>query len=212
MVEKELPELVHLAKFFAVTDKPARRKRSTEHADYGSWRSKVDNAKERHETIRKRAHEKRMRHNQTVELENTEDEDDVQHQPQKRWFGPFLDWLERLTTVRTKELGFLYMGIQKKFLLYEAKTPCRNARLSAQMQLFMNTDIAMDATYAYYLQGTFLPPSRSGITKAYAYFGLDPHALVELQAIGNARMQYTSDRRKLIDTLTYPGLSIVGTV
>lgn len=34
--------------------------------------------------------------------------------------------------------------------------------------------------------------------------------MVELQVIGNAKMSYSSQRCKLIDTLTYPGFSIKG--
>lgn len=74
--------------------------------------------------------------------------------------------------------------------------------------MFLDANVQMEATYAYYFSGTILPsPS---ITGTYAYFGLEPSAYLGLRVVGNAQMQYQSQRQKLIDTLSYPGLSIKG--
>lgn len=42
------------------------------------------------------------------------------------------------------------------------------------------------------------------------YFSVEPSAYLGLRIVGNARLQYTSGEQKLIDTLSYPGLSIKG--
>ena len=42
------------------------------------------------------------------------------------------------------------------------------------------------------------------------YFSVEPSAYLGLRILGNARLQYTSGEQKLIDTLSYPGLSIKG--
>lgn len=71
----------------------------------------------------------------------------------------------------------------------------------------LEADLAMDATYAYYLSGTFIPPSKP---EAFAYFGMEPEAYLGLHIQGNAQMQTTSGRKKIVDTLTYPGLAVKG--
>jgi hypothetical protein len=73
--------------------------------------------------------------------------------------------------------------------------------------MFFDTDISMDATYAYYFSGTILPPSTPD---TYVYFGLEPSAYMGMRLVGNARMQAGTEREKLIDTLSYPGLSVKG--
>jgi hypothetical protein len=63
----------------------------------------------------------------------------------------------------------------------------------------------MDITFAYYFSG-----SLTGITDTYAYVGIEPSAYIGLRVDGVAKLQYTSDRVKLIDTLSWPGLAIKG--
>lgn len=38
----------------------------------------------------------------------------------KRWFGKFLGWLKKVTHVKVDNDGFLTMGHQESFLLYNA--------------------------------------------------------------------------------------------
>ncbi|KAF3058357.1 hypothetical protein GL218_05328 [Daldinia childiae] len=71
----------------------------------------------------------------------------------------------------------------------------------------LEANIQMDATYAYYFQGQFIPPKSPEV---YAYLGMEPSAYVGLHLVGNAMMQYTSGRKKIIDTLAYPGLAVKG--
>lgn len=48
----------------------------------------------------------------------------------------------------------------------------------------------------------------TGITDTFAYVGIEPSAYLGLRIDGLAKLQYTSDRVKLIDTLSWPGLAI----
>ena len=77
----------------------------------------------------------------------------------------------------------------------------------AKMKMYLDTDIQMDATYAYYLSGTIVPPK---VTNTYGYLGVEPSAYLGLRIEGNAILRYTSEWKKLVDTLAYPGLSIKG--
>ncbi|OQE10109.1 hypothetical protein PENFLA_c093G00176 [Penicillium flavigenum] len=65
----------------------------------------------------------------------------------------------------------------------------------------------MDATYAYYLSATFIPP---GKPETFAYFGMEPEAYLGLHVEGRVIAQTQTDRKKIIDTLTYPGLAVKG--
>lgn len=73
--------------------------------------------------------------------------------------------------------------------------------------MYLDADVQMDATYAYYLSGTIVPLK---VDDTYGYLGIEPSAYLGLRLEGNAIMTYTSEWRKLIDTLAYPGLSIKG--
>lgn len=48
------------------------------------------------------------------------------------------------------------------------------------------------------------------MTDTYGYLGVEPSAYLGLRLEGNAVLSYTSEWKKLIDTLAYPGLSIKG--
>ena len=67
--------------------------------------------------------------------------------------------------------------------------------------MYLDANVQIDATYAYYLSGTIVPLK---VDDTYGYLGIKP------SAYGNAIMTYTSEWRKLINILTYPGLSIKG--
>jgi hypothetical protein len=92
-------------------------------------------------------------------------------------------------------------------LLLLTSFSCPGKTFYATLKMYFDTTLDMEATYAYYFSGTIVPPA---ITGTYAYFGLEPVAYMGLRLVGNARLQATTGRKKLIDTLSYPGLSIKG--
>lgn len=73
--------------------------------------------------------------------------------------------------------------------------------------MYLDADVEMEATYAYYFSGTVIPPA---VTGTYAYFSLEPSAYLGLRIVGNARLQASTGRKKLLDTISYPGLAIKG--
>ncbi|OQD79993.1 hypothetical protein PENANT_c040G10948 [Penicillium antarcticum] len=125
----------------------------------------------------------------------------------KRWFGTFMGWLKKMNTVEAGNDGVLNMAFQKSFLLYRAVKGCARRAFYAEMRMYLDADVQMDATYAYYLSGTIVPLK---VDDSYGYLGIEPSAYLGLRLEGNAIMTYTSEWRKLIDTLAYPGLSIKG--
>ena len=84
---------------------------------------------------------------------------------------------------------------------------CPGQTFSADMQMYLDANVEMDATYAYYFSGTIVPPA---VTGTYAYLSLEPSAYLGLRIVGNARLQATTGRKKILDTVSYPGLSIKG--
>ena len=183
-----------------VTDTPARKRSvEEEHMPYKDWKAKVKSAKKSLRELRKRQKDV-LSSSQIMERDETQDTG-----VGKRWFGAFLSWLQKLNTVETSNIGYLNMAFQQSILLYRAMIGC--SKTNAQLNIYLDTQAAMDATYAYYFSGTIVPPA---ITGTYAYFGVDPSIYLGLTITGSARMQYTSARQPLIATLSYPGLAIKG--
>ncbi|GAB1317703.1 chitinase [Madurella fahalii] len=110
---------------------------------------------------------------------------------ERRWWGIFTNWLKKLTTVTKEEVGDLPLGWADtiKYLQSQVGLPC------------------MQATYAYYLSATFIPPSKPD---AFFYFGIEPTAYMELVLTGNAAARLGTGRKKIIDILAYPDLAIKG--
>ncbi|EGX88796.1 bacteriodes thetaiotaomicron symbiotic chitinase, putative [Cordyceps militaris CM01] len=175
-------------------------------ASFG-WHERVRRAVSRDDVLRKRSGPI----NVTVPMDLDEaamaEWDDTGKQLNKRWWGTFTSWLARLTTVTKSEVGELPLYYSDKINLFSAKTGCPGRSYFASLKVDLEAEVSMDATYAYYLSGTFIPPSKPDV---YAYFGMDPHAYLGLKVTGDAQLQYTSKKKKLIDTLSYPGLAVKG--
>jgi hypothetical protein len=75
------------------------------------------------------------------------------------------------------------------------------------MRMYLDADVEMDATYAYYLSGTIAPLQ---VIDTYGYLGVEPSAYLGIRLEADAVFKYTSPWKKLVDTLAYPGLSIKG--
>ncbi|KAK5011701.1 hypothetical protein LTR28_007843 [Elasticomyces elasticus] len=105
----------------------------------------------------------------------------------KRWFSDFLGWLKRLNTVDSKNVGFLSMLLKQNILFFKVSFGCPGQPFSASLKMYLDANVEMEATYAYYFSGTIVPLA---VTDTYAYFALKPSAYLGL--------------------LLYPGLSIKG--
>lgn len=126
---------------------------------------------------------------------------------EKRWFGSFLRWLQKLTRVESKEKGNLDLTYSKSLLIYSARVGCPESTLQAGLDIHADASLNLNAQYAYYLSGTVVPPA---VDDTFAYFSVQPTTYLGVRMNGNAALRYTSQRKKLIETLTYPGLSIRG--
>ncbi|KAJ0414559.1 hypothetical protein BJY00DRAFT_318644 [Aspergillus carlsbadensis] len=93
-------------------------------------------------------------------------------------------------TVTKSELVVIPLIWARTFPLFYAQSSCPGASFHANLGVDLEANLVMDATYAYYLSGTFIPPSKP---EAFAYFGMSPTA-----------------RKTIIDTLAYPGLAVKG--
>ncbi|RYP24055.1 hypothetical protein DL765_000783 [Monosporascus sp. GIB2] len=141
-----------------------------------------------------------------IELHPVEQDTGVSHIP-KRWWGAFLGWLERMTTVRDGAVGDLPLDYADEIKIFEAKWGCPGKTFHANLRMDLQVQMSMQATYAYYYSGTFIPPSKPDV---FFYFGIEPTAYLGLKLEGNAVAKLTTGKKKIIDTIGYPGLAVKG--
>lgn len=180
-----------------MTNSPAGKRAVFEGSQtYADWRKRIDNAKVEQKQVQKRVQLKEDKTAQSRALG-------------RRWYGIFSDWLQKLTKVEKEDQGSISMAVTRSIVLYSGRKSCTygNAQLNAALDVVTDASVAMDARYAYYFSGTVLPLS---ITNTYAYFGVQPSVSLGIRVNGNAELDWQSDRVKIIDTLSYPGLSIKG--
>ena len=118
-----------------ITNSPAKAKREAyrQHLSNAEWRSKIKEARQTHDRLRKRK-EPRAYGITTTEMSQPD------NSLSKRWFGAFLEWLGRLVslhlstlspgfdpginfdqnTVESKQVGYLSMAFQRSILLFKA--------------------------------------------------------------------------------------------
>ena len=194
-----------------VTDEPTEKskKRSkrdySKHMGFDEWKARVDQAKKR--DLEEAGLDE---HIQTRRSFTPEPHDVSTHAMERRWYGAFKEWLKKLNSIVKDEKGFLPMGWSSVLTLYSGRLECESdAGISFQAGLDVTADFDFDmrTQYAYYFSGTIVPPK---IIDTYAYVGAHPYMEAGITVAGEAHLGYTSDRKKIIDTLTYPGLAIKG--
>lgn len=183
-----------------MTDSPAsKRKRSTDDngLTFAEWRDRVDRAKV--------LDTDRSSQNHTGSLNVRSQDSSVR----RRWWGTFVHWVKKLTTVTKSDGGVLPMGLVRSLVLYSGRRKCSNdaVTFTAGMDITADFNMEMNARYSYYFSGTVVPPA---VTDMYAYVGVHPRVYAGIGITGNADLYYPSERKKIIDTLTYPGLAIKG--
>ncbi|KAI8228514.1 hypothetical protein K4K54_002151 [Colletotrichum sp. SAR 10_86] len=107
----------------------------------------------------------------------------------KRWWGTFTRWLAKLTMVTRSEVGDLPVGWADTINLFKASRGCPGKTWSANLRMDLEAEITMQFTYAYYYS---------------------VRAQVGLKMVGNAELRYTTNKKKIVDTLGYPGLAVKG--
>ncbi|KGO37509.1 hypothetical protein PEX1_029170 [Penicillium expansum] len=117
------------------------------------------------------------------------------------------EWLKKLTTVTKASVGVIELGLSRTINLFYAKWGCPGETYFGELSMDLEADLSMDATYAYYLSATFIPP---GKPETFAYFGMELGAYIGLHVEGRVIAQTQTERKKIIDNLTYPGLAMKG--
>ncbi|KAK9775004.1 putative chitinase [Seiridium cardinale] len=203
-----------------------KRKRSMEDTAlrFHEWKARVDSAKEGDaldspETYTAKAKFKRAE--QPLYSRTNRDEGshpDDEHETsilapstiEKRWFGAFVEWVRRVTTLTSTNTGSLPMGFSKAFTLYSGRLSCTNdvgVTLNAGLDITTDVALQMHTMYSYYLSGSIVPFQ---VNDAYAFVRVQPELSTGITINGNAELIYTSEVRKIIDTISYPGLAIKG--
>ncbi|OAF98482.1 uncharacterized protein CC84DRAFT_1075110, partial [Paraphaeosphaeria sporulosa] len=142
----------------------------------------------------------------------TDEPGSTKHKPHlgRRWWGKFTAWLEKLTTITKEGAGNLPMGLSKVFNIYSGRLQCANpsgVTITAGLDITADVRLQMGTRYAYYFSGTVVPPN---IIDTYVFLGAQPSISSTVEIRGNAQLEYESEVKKLISTITYPGLSIKG--
>jgi hypothetical protein len=175
----------------------SRKKRDLEHGvSFSEWKSRIDLAK------RKTNNFKRETTARTADM--------VVRTKDKRWFGPFREWLNKLNTLESEQTGVLPMAFAKFFTLFSGRIFCRSdagVTFTAGLDVTTDLQLHMDARYSYYFSGTVVPPR---VNDMYAFARTQPRVMAGITIAGDAQLGYQTEPRKLISTLTYPGLAIKG--
>ncbi|KPM43205.1 hypothetical protein AK830_g3330 [Neonectria ditissima] len=194
-----------------ITDEPVdKKKRSTwepvPHRSFDEWRNRLERAK----VADKRTRRSVEQHQSTVSFSPDQDLTTRDSGIGRRWFGPFKEWLKKLNNVKQEDSGVLPMGLTKYFTLYSGRLHCENdagVTMDAGLDVTADLGIEMNTRYSYYFSGTVVPPK---IIDTYAFVGAQPEVIAGITIKGDASLRYQTRRKKLIDTLTYPGLAIKG--
>lgn len=101
----------------------------------------------------------------------------------KRWWGAIGAWIKKMTTIEKSDLGVIPLGWEDTINLFSARWGCPGNTLTASLDLDLEANINIDATYAYYFSAAFIPPATPEV---YAYLGMEPTAYVGLKLTGNA--------------------------
>ena len=184
----------------SITDSPATRKRSVhDQVTFAEWKSRVDYAKRSPMPLDREASTHFKAEDMSVSRQH------------RRWFGSFLGWLEKMTTLEKSDAGVLPMAFSKFFTLYSGRLTCTSdsgITITAGMDITTDIALRMNTRYSYYFSGTIAPVPH--VNDVYAYAGVHPEVVAGITLSGDASLVYTTNPKRLIDTLTYPGLAIKG--
>ncbi|KAI6080959.1 hypothetical protein F4821DRAFT_265394 [Hypoxylon rubiginosum] len=205
----------------SVTDedpKNNKRKRSASSGtDFNSWKAHVDKAKRGAYTdfsfngasntdFSPRGPVHPSPYSETRSSVLSERSSDIE----RRWWGTFVNWLKKVTTITSEQSGNLPMGLSKIFNIYSGRLRCENSAgvtITAGLDVTADVRLDMGVKYAYYFSGTVVPPN---IIDTYVFVGAQPNVYAGITIRGDAELSYQSEVRKLIQTIAYPGLSIKG--
>jgi hypothetical protein len=191
----------------------SKRKRSLDdHLGFDEWKRRIEVAKLDKRNLddftTQPTHKRDFTKHNGLELRAKQSPATEDARLNKRWWGSFVGWLDKLTTVEKAAQGVLPMGYAKYFTLFSGRIFCKSdtgITFTAGLDVTADLQLQMNTRYAYYFQG-----SLTGVKEMYAYARTQPKVGAGITLSGDAQLGYGTDPRKLINTLTYPGLAIKG--
>ncbi|KAF9465227.1 hypothetical protein BDZ94DRAFT_1307367 [Collybia nuda] len=123
------------------------------------------------------------------------------HKPtelEKRWFGPFDSWLQRLNTLSTGDGSERNFHWSDTYTIFHQEEQCPN--FSSSLDISVSGSASITSAFGYYLEATIIPPA---IQECYVYF-----------KAGMAEAHYDTERAEIASFgfpgLYYPGLLTLG--
>ncbi|KAK6358769.1 hypothetical protein TWF730_008088 [Orbilia blumenaviensis] len=133
---------------------------------------------------------------------------------QKRTGGEetYSEWIRRINEkVLASDKGFKPISQEKSLLLYNSQVQCPigvdQISFRSDFEVKAKIKYGMNAEWAYHIAGTIVPFK---LNKSYIYLGITPSAELTVEINGNSELRYPLERIKLMDTISYPGVSVKG--
>ncbi|KAJ7864946.1 hypothetical protein B0H14DRAFT_2734817 [Mycena olivaceomarginata] len=133
---------------------------------------------------------------------------------QKRWWGVFTKWLDKLNTVDSDNSVSRNFHWRDKWNIFHAETSCPGPpAYEASLDVTLKGKAKFDSRYGFYLQATIVPPT---VKAAYLYVKADAAASATLTVEGMAKVSYDYQLLRLRSvsrtqlTFANPGLLTIG--
>lgn len=134
------------------------------------------------------------------------------HQPEgleKRWFGPFDAWLQRLNTVTSSNSISRTFSWSDTYTIFHQEESCPN--FSSSLDISVTGSAQANSRFGYYLEASVVPPA---IQQSYVYLSAGASAQATFTITGLAKAQFDSEKAELFSFgfpgLYYPGLLTLG--
>ncbi|KAJ7502451.1 hypothetical protein B0H11DRAFT_1712411, partial [Mycena galericulata] len=134
------------------------------------------------------------------------------HQPEgleRRWFGPFDSWLQKLNTVTNGNSISRNFHWSDTYTIFHQEESCPN--FSSSLDISVTGSAQANSRFGYYLEATIIPPA---IQQCYVYLNAGASAQATFTITGLAQAQFGTERAEIISFgfpgLYYPGLLTLG--
>ncbi|CAK5268570.1 unnamed protein product [Mycena citricolor] len=134
------------------------------------------------------------------------------HQPEeleRRWFGPFDNWLQKINTVTNSNSVSRNFHWSDKYTIFHQEESCPN--FSSSLDISVSGNAQANSRFGYYLEATIVPPA---IQQCYVYLNAGASAQATFTITGLAQVDFGTERSELVSFgfpgLYYPGLLTIG--
>ncbi|KAF9559713.1 hypothetical protein CPC08DRAFT_505392 [Agrocybe pediades] len=162
----------------------------------GYWDAMINSAPDDGTTTTRRSTNRKREFHQPEELE-------------KRWFGPFDRWLQKLTTITLNDQITRNFHWSDSYTIFHQEEQCPN--FSSSLDITISGTAQVTSAFGYYLEASVVPPA---IQQAYVYVKAGAGAQATFSIVGLAEAQFDSERLELVSFgfpgLYYPGLLTIG--